>query len=110
MNTFIACATYFVLVVGVSLIGALIYKNGPYLSSVRRYKLKIAWLQVQREYYKMRPEFLKKSWWIGEFPDFYHPKCFECNLDKTACPDCQYRAWGETPNATCVDGFWFPCC
>ncbi len=110
MNTFIAYATFFVIIGGAACIAGLIYMNGPYLSSVRKHKLRIVGLQLLKYYYKMKPEFLKKSWWIGEFPESYHPKCFECNLDKTACPDCQYRAWGEKPNAMCTDGFWFPCC
>lgn len=37
------------------------------------------------------------KWWkrhiIDTFPENYHPKCFECNLGKEACPKCEYKRW-----------------
>jgi hypothetical protein len=36
-----------------------------------------------------RPEFFRKSYWIADFPDYYHHKCFDCDL--TSCPiECKY--------------------
>jgi len=38
----------------------------------------------------MRPVIFTKDFWIMEFPDYYHPKCFDCNLGIEDCPECKY--------------------
>lgn len=106
MNTFITCATYFVIIVGGIFIVSLIYHLGPFLNPVRKYKLQIVWLTLKKELLKLRPEFLKKSWWVSDFPNAYHPKCFGCNCGPKTCPKCQYRSWGEEPNSVCRSGKW----
>jgi len=35
-----------------------------------------------------RAEFLKKSYWVTDFPDYYDAKCFDCNL--RSCEGCEY--------------------
>lgn len=38
-----------------------------------------------------------KGWWAkhvaSDFPECYHPKCFECNLGNESCPTCKYKRW-----------------
>ena len=109
MNTFISCATFFVIVVGGIFIVSLIYNMGPYLSPIRKYKLQIIWLTIKKELLKLRPEFLKKSYWVSDFPNAYHPECFRCNFGPKSCPDCEFRAWGENPGHVCKDGVWIKC-
>ncbi len=58
--------------------------------------------------WESRPGIFKKEFWVSDFPDYYHPKCFKCNFDQASCIDCGYRAWGQSPNAKCVDGEWTP--
>ena len=40
--------------------------------------------------WEIRPEIFKKTWWISDFPDYYHPKCFDCNLGLESCSGCEH--------------------
>jgi len=46
--------------------------------------------------WEARPSIFKKDFWVGEFPDYYHPMCFDCNLGNESCIDCKFRTWGKT--------------
>ena len=39
----------------------------------------------------------KGSWWnrhiADDFPEEYHPECFNCNEGPEVCPNCEYRRW-----------------
>lgn len=50
-----------------------------------------------------------KDFWVSDFPNAYHPKCFECNLGKESCPACEFRAWGRNPGHVYEDGQWVKC-
>ena len=54
-----------------------------YLSWWEFFKLFVATL------WEARPEIFKKTWWVSDFPDCYHPKCFDCNLGAESCPGCK---------------------
>ena len=40
--------------------------------------------------WEARPEIFKKTWWISDFPDYYHPMCFDCNRGEESCSLCNY--------------------
>lgn len=93
MNTFLTFATWFVGIGGVILIGILIFKS--YANNITQLKGQVFLLKLQKFSLTWRPSFLKKSWWVSDFPDYYHPKCFDCNLGPESCEDCQYCTWGK---------------
>ena len=62
-----------------------------------------------KDLWNRRPEFLKKEYWVEEFPTSYHPECFRCNMGPKECIDCKFRAWGQEPNTKCVDDKWVSC-
>jgi len=110
MDTFIGIATWFVFIAGTILIGILFYMSGPYITPIQKFKLKIIKLRFHKLWLIIKPEFLKKSWWIADFPEGYHPKCFGCNFGPKACSKCEFRSWGENPGSIFENGKWIKCC
>jgi len=44
-----------------------------------------AWVET---IWEARPSIFKKDFWVGDFPEKYHPECSRCNLG--SCQDCEY--------------------
>jgi len=66
-ETFITLASYFVAIGGLFCIAGLIIKTKPVI---------FTW-----------------GWWVEDFPEHYHPKCFDCNDGPENCEDCEYCTW-----------------
>ena len=90
---FLTLATWFIGIGGVTLIGILIFKS--YAKNITQLKSQILLLKLHKFSLMLRPAFLKASWWVSEFPDYYHPKCFDCNLGSESCEGCEYCTYGK---------------
>ncbi len=57
--------------------------------------LNFSLLDVLKLLWGSRPGIFKKEFWVGDFPDKYHPECFRCNLGNESCSSCEYLVWDK---------------
>lgn len=58
------------------------------------------------KFFKTIFSIFKKEFWVGSFPNMYHPECFLCKLGNESCSACEFRSWGEKPGHVFENDKW----